>query len=245
MPRSSSGRSGVASPCAFWPRASQVITTPDTVMTPIDTVTAPAAKNFRTRALMVKRLRPATRMPATRPTSAVLVCVRRRIATDEGDASQGDTTAQQAGEPEHDRQPGRDRCVLGHLRGRHWPDHPGEPATESEGLTRGDHEAKQHRAERHVEAAKLTPEEQHVASAPPRRQQPERGHELGEPEGPEHPTEVRCCRDGDHRVYDEQAHEAEERVRAQPELGVRGQCQQERERQGALREPLAHVGRDV
>ena len=71
----------VVSPCAFSPRASQVVTTPATVMTPIDTATAPAAKNFRTRELTMKRLRPATRMPATRPTSAVLVCVRRRIAT--------------------------------------------------------------------------------------------------------------------------------------------------------------------
>ena len=82
-------------------------------------------------------------------------------------------------------------------------------------------------------------------SAPPRRQQPERDHELGEPEGPERLTEVRYCRDGDHRVDDEQAHEAEKHVRAQPDLGVRGQCHQERQRQGALRKRLADVGRDV
>ena len=70
---------------------------------------------------------------------------------------------------------------------------PASLPSKSEGAARGDQEAEQHRAERHVEAAKLTPEEQHVVPAPPRRQQPERGHELGEPEGPEDRTEVRCC----------------------------------------------------
>ena len=67
-------------PWAFWPRASQVTNMPDTVMTAADTVAAVAAKNLRTRALMVNRLRPATRMPATSAASAVLVCVRSRIS---------------------------------------------------------------------------------------------------------------------------------------------------------------------
>ena len=106
-------------------------------MIPSDDGAAPLAKTFRTRALMVNRLRPATRMPATMPASAVLVCVRSRITTAKVTPDQGGSPAQQAGEPEHDRQPGRDRRVLGHLRGRHWPDHPGEPAFEWRALTRG------------------------------------------------------------------------------------------------------------
>jgi hypothetical protein len=71
----------VASPSALWPRASQVLTTLPTVKTAIDAAATPAAKNFRTRALVVNRLRPATRVPATKPTRAVLVCVRRRMVT--------------------------------------------------------------------------------------------------------------------------------------------------------------------
>jgi len=68
------------SPAVVWPRASQVMITPDTVMTAIDAVTTPTVKTLRTRALMVNRLRPATSKPATRAASAVLVCVRRRMA---------------------------------------------------------------------------------------------------------------------------------------------------------------------
>ena len=161
------------------------------------------------------------------------------------DARQGGTPLQQAGEPEHDRQPGRDRCVLGHLRGRHRPDHAGQPAVEVEGLSRGDQQAEKHRAERHVEAAKLHAQEQHVASAPPWRQQPERGQVRVEPEGPVDLTEVRSSRDREGRVDDEQAHQAEEHVRAQPEFGIHRDHQQERQRQGALRENLADVGRQV
>ena len=59
---------------------------------------------------------------------------------------------------------------------------------------------------------------------PPRRQQPERGHELGEPEGPVRRHRGAVLLSGDHRVYDEQTHEAEEYVWAQPDLGVYGQC---------------------
>ena len=46
------------SPAVVWPRASQVMITPDTVMTAIDAAITPTVKNLRTRALMVNRLRP-------------------------------------------------------------------------------------------------------------------------------------------------------------------------------------------
>ena len=162
----------------------------------------------------------------------------------EGDADQGDTPLHQAGEPEHDRQSGCDRCVLGHLCGRHRPHHAGEPAVEMKRLTRGDDEAEQHRAERHVQTAKLIPQEQHVRPAPPWRQQPERSHEPHEPEGPVDLADMRSGHDGDYRVDGQQGHQAEKHVRAQPDLGVHGQGQQERQRQGALGERLADVGRD-
>ena len=184
-------------------------------------------------------------MPATRPTSAVLVCVRRRIATAKVTPTRVARPLSRRPSQSTTVSPAATAAYWATCVGSHWPDHPFEPAFESSGVTRGDQKAEHHRAERHVEAAKMTPEKQHVSPAPPRRQQPERDHELGEPEGPEQLTEVRSCRGGDHRVHDEQAHEAEEHVRAHPDLGVHGQCHQERQRQGALREPLADVGRDV
>jgi hypothetical protein len=68
-------------PCVFSPRASHVVTTPATVTAPIATMAADDAKNFRTRVLLMNMLRPATRSPTTKAASAVLVRVRRRIAT--------------------------------------------------------------------------------------------------------------------------------------------------------------------
>ena len=50
---------------------------------------------------------------------------------------------------------------------------------------------------------------------------------------------------GDHRVHGEQAHQAEEHVRAQPDLGIQGQQEHNRQRQGSLRDPLPDLGREV
>ena len=120
----------LASPCAFSPRASQVITTPDTVMTPTDTTAAPAAKNFRTRALMVNRLRPATRMPATRPTSAVLVCVRRRIATAKVTPARVARPLSRRASQSTTVSPAATAAYWATCVGSHRPDHPVEPAAE-------------------------------------------------------------------------------------------------------------------
>src|SRR5215472_12390936 len=61
------------------PLASQVVTTPDSVIAPNDNARLAAANSFRTRALTVNRLNPATKMPATIATRAVLVCVSSSI----------------------------------------------------------------------------------------------------------------------------------------------------------------------
>ena len=147
----------------------------------------------------------------------------------------GDPAAQLAAEPEHDYQPGRDRRVVCHLRGRDNPEHAAEPAP-GEG-TAGRHQHTQHhRAQDHRERGQMAADEQQVASTPPRRKQPERGNELGQPEGPVHRTEMLRLQARDERLYDEQADQAEKHVRAHDDPAIHGQRHYQRYRQGALRD---------
>ena len=69
----------------------------------------------------------------------------------------------------------------------------------------------------------MAADEQQVASAPPRRKQPERGNKLSEPEGPVHGTKVLGLQGRDERLYDEQAHQAEEHIRAHDDPAIHGQ----------------------
>ena len=57
------------------------------------------------------------------------------------------------------------------------PDRAGEPAP-GQGVTGRDHEAEQDRAERYRRGHHVAADQEQVAPAPPRRQQPEGGDEL-------------------------------------------------------------------
>ena len=59
--------------CVFCPRASQVVRTLENAMTATDTVMPAPANNLRTRALAANMLRPATRRPAIKAITSVLV----------------------------------------------------------------------------------------------------------------------------------------------------------------------------
>ncbi len=109
----------------------------------------------------------------------------------------------------------------------------------------GHYQAQEHRAEQRQEHGQMAADEQQVAPAPPRRQQPERGNEPGEPEGPVHGTEVLRLQARDERLDDEQAHQAEKHVRAHDTAPVHGQRHQECRGQGALRDALADYRRDM
>ena len=89
------------------------------------------------------------------------------------------------------------------------------------------------------ERREVAADEQQVAPAPPRCQQPEPGHEPGEPEGPEHGTEVLGLQGRDERPQHEQGHQAEEHIRAHDDLAIQAQRHQQRHRQGGLRQALA------
>ena len=80
----------------------------------------------------------------------------------------------------------------------------------------------------------MAADEQQVASAPPRRQQPERGDELSEPEGPVHGTEVLGLQARHYRLDDEQAHQAEEHIRAHDDPAIHGQRHEQRQLAGLL-----------
>ena len=152
-------------------------------MATIDTATPAAANSLRTRALATNMLRPATRSPAIMAISSVLVWVSSSMTAATTATSSGDAPADLAAEPEHDHQPDRDRREVRDLRGGDRPELAGEPAL-GQGAARGHEQAEQHRAEHDAERREVAPDEQQVTPAPPRRQQPERGDEPSEPEGP-------------------------------------------------------------
>ena len=118
------------------------------------------------------------------------------------------------------------------LGGRDRPERATEPASR-QGTAGRHQEADDRRAEQHREHAEMAADQQHVAPAPPRRQQPERGHVPSQPEGPEYGTEVLGLQGREDRPEDEQAHQAQEHVRAHDAPAVQAQ-RHERARQARL-----------
>ena len=152
-------------------------------MTATDTVMARPANNLRTRAFAKNMLRPATRRPAIRAITSVLVWVRSSMAPSATTATRVTPSRRLAAEPEHDHQPECDRREVRDLHRGDRPELPGEPALVE--CTAGRHqEAEEHRAEHDAERPQLAFDEQQVTPTRPGRQQPERGDELSEPDGP-------------------------------------------------------------
>ena len=116
-------------------------------------------------------------------------------------------------EPEYDHDPEQDRRIVCELSGRDRPERAAEPASD-QGTAGCQDEADDRRAEQHRERHEMAADQQHVTSAPPRRQQPEPGHVPSEPEGTEYGTEVLGLQGRENAPSDEQAHQAEEHVRA-------------------------------
>ena len=147
-------------------------------------------------------------------------------------------------EPEYDHAPSRDRRIVRELSGRDWPERATEPAS-GQGTAGCHQEADDRRAEEHRKHAEMAADQQHVTSAPPRRQQPERDYVPSEPEGTEHGTEVLRLQGREDRPYDEQGHQEQEHIRAHDTPAVQAQRHDERNRQGSLRYTLADDRRDM
>ena len=116
-----------------------------------DTVRPALANNLRTRALAANMLRPATRRPAIKATTSVLVWVRSSMIPSHGDGGQGAPPGQLATEPEHDHQPERDRGEVRDLYRGDRPELTGEPAF-GESTVGGHDDAEEHRAEHYARA---------------------------------------------------------------------------------------------
>ena len=78
--------------------------TADNVMTATAAMAPAVAKSLRTRALATIKLSPATRRPAIRAASAVLVCVRTSMPPPTTTSDERGAAAHVAAEPEHDDQ---------------------------------------------------------------------------------------------------------------------------------------------
>ena len=115
-----------------------------------DTVMARLANSLRTRALTMNMLRPATRRPAIKAITSVLVWVRSSMAPSAATSGQGAASRRLATEPEHDHQPERYRREVRDLHRGDRPELTGEP-TLVERTARGHQEAEEHRAEHDAE----------------------------------------------------------------------------------------------
>ena len=88
-----------------------------------------------------------------------------------------------AAEPEHEHHAQRNCGVVRDLCTGNWPDGAAEPAA-AHRTARGNHEPEEHRAEQHQHGFQVAADEQHVATPEIGGKQPQRGHELLEPERP-------------------------------------------------------------